>query len=69
MSMNMSMPKREQMNFVGDVNMTKLYKNWTVHNILSHPLSQIAYLLGFPEKVYNWIHDVTLPQPQPETET
>ena len=41
--------------------MTKLYKNWTVHNLVSHPLSEIAYLLGFSEEVYNWIHDVSIP--------
>ena len=41
--------------------MNKLYKNWTVHNLVSHPLSEIAYLLGFSEKTYGWIHDVTIP--------
>ena len=43
--------------------MKKLYKNWTVHNLLAHPLSEIVWLLSFGklEHVSNWIHDVTLP--------
>ena len=47
--------------------MTKLYKNWTAHNLVSHPLSEIAYLLGFSERVYNWIHDITIPEHKPGT--
>jgi hypothetical protein len=47
--------------------MTKLYKNWTAHNLIGHPLSEIAYLLGFSEEIYNWIHDVTIPPHKPGT--
>ncbi len=47
--------------------MSRIYKNWTAHNLISHPLSEIAYLLGFSEEVYNWIHDVTIPPHKPGT--
>jgi hypothetical protein len=47
--------------------MKRLYKNWTAHNLIGHPLSEIAYLLGFSEEVYNWIHDVTIPPHKPGT--
>ena len=42
-------------------NMTRLYRNWTAHNLVSHPLSEIAYLLGL-QKLSNWIHDITIPE-------
>lgn len=42
-----------------------IYRNWTVHNIVGHPLSEIAYLILLRgrtgERVCNWIHDITLP--------
>jgi hypothetical protein len=44
------------------------YKNWTVHNLVSHPLSEVVYWLVLPfsrtraEKVSNWVHDVTIPE-------
>lgn len=43
--------------------MNKLYKNWTVHNLIAHPLSEIVYLLslGKAKKLVGLIHDVTLP--------
>jgi hypothetical protein len=46
--------------------MKKLYKNWTAHNLISHPLSEVAYLLGFKE-LSGWIHDVTIPDHTPGT--
>lgn len=37
-----------------------LYKNWVVHNLFAHPLSEIAYwTLG--ENWSGWIHDITIP--------
>ena len=51
----------------GLTTMSKLYKNWTAHNLIGHPLSEIAYLLGFSEEIYNWIHDVTIPPHKPGT--
>mgnify|MGYP000026186375 FL=1 len=43
--------------------MKRIYKNWTVHNLLAHPISEIVWLLSFGrlENVSNWIHDVTVP--------
>lgn len=44
--------------------MTILYKNWTIHNLLAHPLSEIVWLISFGkcEKISNYIHDVTIPK-------
>ena len=48
--------------------MNKLWKNWTVHNIVAHPVMEILYLISLPlvggekaENISGWIHDVTLP--------
>ena len=48
--------------------MNKLWKNWTVHNIIAHPVSQIVYLISIPfvgrekaESISEWIHNVTIP--------
>ena len=48
--------------------MNKLWKNWTVHNIISHPVSEVLYLISLPfvgrekaENISGWIHDVTIP--------
>lgn len=44
-----------------------MVKNWAVHNLFSHPLSEIAYWLAWPlgkrraKRISNWIHDVSLP--------
>lgn len=45
---------------------TFLYKNWTVHNIIAHPLSEILHLLGF-EHLGNRVHDATIPPHMPGT--
>jgi hypothetical protein len=48
--------------------LSKLYRNWNTHNIVSHPLSQIVYLIMYPfskDYAYNvslFIHDFTLPE-------
>lgn len=42
-----------------------MFKNWTMHNLVSHPLSEILYLLGFDESIYNWVHDATIPKHEP----
>jgi hypothetical protein len=41
-----------------------LYKNWTVHNLISHPLSELVYILSFGklEKLCNKIHDFSIPE-------
>ena len=42
----------------------KLYKNWTVHNLLAHPLMEILYLMSFGKLQHlgDKIHDSTLPE-------
>jgi len=47
--------------------MSKLYKNWAVHNLFSHPIMEIVYLLSFgkAERLCNFIHDVTIPDHTP----
>ena len=45
--------------------MRSIYRNWAVHNIVGHPLSEIVYLILLRsrtgERACNWIHDITLP--------
>ena len=47
--------------------MSRLWKNWAVHNLIGHPLSEIIYWIVRPfsklraEVVSGWIHDETLP--------
>ena len=43
--------------------MKRLYKNWTVHNLIAHPLMEVLYLLSFGklEAFGNFIHDATIP--------
>ena len=47
--------------------LSKLWKNWTVHNLISHPLSEIVFLLVFnfsKKKAEEWsghIHDWSVP--------
>lgn len=48
--------------------MSRLWKNWTVHNVLARPLSEIVYWLARPfgkpaaDKASGLIHDATLPE-------
>ena len=45
-----------------------LYKNWFVHNMFAHPLSEVVYWLVRPfgraraKKVGDAVHDCTIPQ-------
>ena len=47
--------------------MKKVYKNWFIHNLLGHPLSELAYWLLMPFSQIKasclsmWIHDATCP--------
>lgn len=47
--------------------MNKLWKNWFVHNMFAHPLSEVAYwcvrALGkkVADRVSGVIHDATIP--------
>ena len=54
--------------------MNKLWKNWTIHNLIGHPISEIAYLVSLPfagkekaENISGWIHDLTIPDHAIET--
>lgn len=38
---------------------------WTVHNVFGHPLSELVYQAGL-RSVGDWLHDVTVPEPQGE---
>jgi hypothetical protein len=40
----------------------KLWRNWTVHNLISHPLSEVVWLVTRSEKWSGWVHDVTVPE-------
>jgi hypothetical protein len=50
-----------------ELKMSKVYKNWPVHNLIAHPLSEIVYWIVRPagkkkaEDISGWIHDITLP--------
>jgi len=39
---------------------------WTAHNLVGHPLSEIAYQLGLI-RFSDWIHDWTIPLHNPGT--
>ena len=43
--------------------MKKLYKNWTVHNLIAHPLMEILFLISFGKlkDLGDKIHDSTIP--------
>ena len=47
--------------------MSKIYKNWPVHNLIAHPLSEVVYWMvrGWGKKraedISGWIHDITVP--------
>ena len=40
-------------------NLPQKYK-WTIHNIIAHPLMELAHLLGNPQ-LSEFIHDSTIP--------
>ncbi len=48
--------------------MKGIYKNWTFHNLVSHPLSELVYWVFRPmgkdkaETVSGWVHDASLPE-------
>ena len=41
-------------------NLPKKYR-WTIHNLIAHPLMEIAFLLG-KESLSQKIHDSTIPE-------
>ena len=54
--------KTFQQLFLKDVKMKKPASkfNYTIHNLIAHPLMEILHLIGFTE-LGNKIHDMTLP--------
>lgn len=48
--------------------MTRFYKNWTFHNLVSHPLSEVVYWLCRPfgknraTEIAGWVHDASVPE-------
>jgi len=48
--------------------MKKIYKNWPIHNLIAHPISELAYWIVRPfsrlgaERISKLIHDSTLPE-------
>jgi hypothetical protein len=48
--------------------MKKLYKNWFIHNMIAHPLSEIVYWIFRPlglkkaEDASGYVHDGTIPE-------
>ena len=40
--------------------MSKIYKNWWMHNLIAHPLMQFIQL--FNERLAIRLHDITLPE-------
>lgn len=47
--------------------MKRIYKNWFVHNVFGHPLSEMAYWLVClfnpvgASRLSMWVHDITCP--------
>ena len=39
---------------------------WTLHNLVAHPLSEVLYQCGF-EDLGNRLHDATVPKHEPGT--
>ena len=48
--------------------MSKIYRNWFVHNMFAHPLSEVVYWLvrlfgkKKAENISGVIHDITIPR-------
>jgi len=40
---------------------------WSLHNLIAHPLSEVLHLVGCPERWGNWVHDITVPEHEPGT--
>jgi len=48
--------------------MKKLYRNWFVHNMFAHPISELVYWMVRPlgkisaTNSAGWVHDLTIPK-------
>lgn len=43
-----------------NLKLEKIYKNWTIHNFVGHPLMQFLYIINMNQAAKN-VHDKTLP--------
>jgi len=41
--------------------MEQIYRNWTMHHMIGHPLLAIFTAIGLTG-IGHWVHDVTLPE-------
>jgi hypothetical protein len=48
------------------INALPAHFQWTIHNLISHPLSEILHLVGFTD-LGNAVHDATIPTHEPGT--
>jgi len=47
---------------------SRLWRNWPVHNLIAHPLSEIVHWITAPffgSKISGWVHDATIPRHKP----
>lgn len=47
------------------IRVSRLWKNWTVHNLISHPLSEVVHWVTYPfvgSRLSGWVHDITVPE-------
>ena len=44
----------------------KRHFRWSFHNIVAHPASEIAWILGL-RALSDWLHDASIPPHQPGT--
>lgn len=40
---------------------TREHFRWSIHNLVAHPLSEIAWLVGL-RKLSDWLHDASIPK-------
>lgn len=45
--------------------LSKIYKNWIVHNVVSHPIAGVLDALGF-DRAADWVHNATVPDTHPQ---
>jgi len=45
---------------------SKNHFRWSIHNLVGHPLSELAFLVGL-KRLSDWLHEVTIPAHEPGT--
>ena len=49
-------------------NIKQVYRNWPVHNLFAHPLSEVVYWILRPfgksnaKSAGDWVHNITIPE-------